>query len=838
MVMRNFNATQQTRSGTLTEVFEDIELTTDGFRSISKTVIPYARSKTITFTANSLKPFSKLYVLFDKRNVNAYVTPAASGAVGTTYSNFSDVVSPVAGSTLISDGVGNCEGTFTIPNPRISGNPQFPTGDITFVIQSDPNNRQVGDASSELVSRETSAEAIYSAKGILDTQQETIISTRNAIIRTTAHSQDSGIIVGAAQEVIRPEPVDFGGDGDDGSGDDGDPLGQTFVVVGPEGGPGDGGVFLTSCDIFFFAKDETYPVMLEIRNVINGFPGSKILPFGRKTLQTGEIITSTDGTVATTFTFDSPVYVQGGAEYCITLSTSTSDYKVWIADLGTQDTSGNEITKQPHAGILFKSSNGHTWTPSQTQDMKFSMKRAKFDTTAAGIVTLQNQTLPAKTLRVNPLEMLDASTNLKINHPGHGMYSTLNNVIISEVKSGATTTLAGAISDTATSITLTSGTNFDDTSGKYSRDASNVYLIKIGDEIISYTDISGTAITGATRAANSTTAVSHVNGATVELYQIHKVPLSDINKTHTALTNIEQNSYTIVLATTPVVDGAGSTSTFGGSVVTATENAQYDVSTTNIGLLVPSNTKVDAGFLSTTGTSPNGVETSFTKSTTRRTLPLQDNYYWGETNLVASGINETNEMSGIKSLSVPLILSTDFDSLSPVIDTQRLSMVAVANQINVINSSSDVYPTSIYKTMTEPTGDNHSAIYLTKKINLETPATSLRVLLDAARTSDASIKILFKILRVDDAFDFDEMSFKFFNDDGTVTGSGGPDITTRPSVAPNEYIENEYTAGVTDDGIGSPLEEFISFQIKIVMRTINQARPPLLKNLRVLALAT
>ena len=140
--------------------------------------------------------------------------------------------------------------------------------------------------------------------------------------------------------------------------------------------------------------------------------------------------------------------------------------------------------------------------------------------------------------------------------------------------------------------------------------------------------------------------------------------------------------------------------------------------------------------------------------------------------------------------------------------------------------------------MTEPTGDNHSAIYLTKKINLETPATSLRVLLDAARTSDASIKILFKILRVDDAFDFDEMSFKFFNDDGTVTGSGGPDITTRPSVAPNEYIENEYTAGVTDDGIGSPLEEFISFQIKIVMRTINQARPPLLKNLRVLALAT
>ena len=165
-------------------------------------------------------------------------------------------------------------------------------------------------------------------------------------------------------------------------------------------------------------------------------------------------------------------------------------------------------------------------------------------------------------------------------------------------------------------------------------------------------------------------------------------------------------------------------------------------------------------------------------------------------------------------------------------------MVAVANQINKIDSSSDVFPTSTYRAMTEPEGDNHSAIYLTKKINLETPATSLRVLFDAAREPDADIKVLFKTLRVDDAFDFDEMSFTFFNDDGTVAGSGGPDVTTRPSENINEFLEHEYTAGVTDDGIGSPLEEFVSFQIKIVMRTTNQTEPPRLKNLRVLALAT
>ena len=781
-----------------------------------------------------MKPFTRLYVYFDKKVVNAYVTPSATGAIGTAFSNFSNVASPVAGSNLISDGVGNCEGTFTIPDPKISGNPQFATGDIEFVITADVNNAQVGDGASEIVARQTYAEAIYSARGILDTQQETIIATRNAITRTTSLSQNSGTIIGGA---IGGGGGGFQDEGDGGA--SGDPLAQTFIVLDTDNqDEGATGAFLTSCDIFFFEKDAEYPVTMEIRNVVNGGPGPKILPFGRKTLQSGEITTSTDGNTATTFTFDSPVYVQGGTEYSICLLANTPDHKVWISDLGTQDTAGNEITDQPHVGVLFKSSNDTVWVPSPTQDMKFSLKRAKFDTTAAGTVTLQNKTLPVKTLRVNPLEMTDASTALKINHAGHGMYSTSNNVIIAGVKSGATTTLAGAISATATSITLTSGTNFDDTTGKYSKDASDVYYIIIDDEIISYTTISGTGITSATRGANSTTAVSHANGATVELYQIHKVPLYDINKTHTAIANIQQDSYTIVTSTTPVVDGAGSTATIGGSVVTATENAQYDVSTTNMGILVPARTKIDAGFLATSGTSPSGSETPFTKSTTRRALPLQDNYYWDTTNLVASGINETNEMSGTKSLSVPLTLSSDLNALSPVIDTQRMSMYAVANQINSIDSSSDVYPTSIYRAMTEPDGDNHSAIYLTKKINLETPATSLRVLLDAVRQSDASIKLLFKTLRVDDAFDFDEMSFTFFNDDGTVAGSGGPDVTTRPSERKNEFLEHEYTAGVTDDGIGSPLEEFIAFQIKIVMRTTNQSLPPLIKQLRVLALAT
>ena len=69
MVLRNYNASTQSRSGTLTEVVEDIELESQGFRSISKQVIPYVRSKTINISAKSMKPFTKLFVYFDKQDV-------------------------------------------------------------------------------------------------------------------------------------------------------------------------------------------------------------------------------------------------------------------------------------------------------------------------------------------------------------------------------------------------------------------------------------------------------------------------------------------------------------------------------------------------------------------------------------------------------------------------------------------------------------------------------------------------------------------------------------------------------------------------------------------------
>ena len=47
-----------------------------------------------------------------------------------------------------------------------------------------------------------------------------------------------------------------------------------------------------------------------------------------------------------------------------------------------------------------------------------------------------------------------------------------------------------------------------------------------------------------------------------------------------------------------------------------------------------------------------------------------------------------------------------------------------------------------------------------------------------------------------------------------------------------------YTAGVKDDGLGTALEPFIGFAIKLILQGTNSAQVPRLKDFRAIALAT
>ena len=153
--------------------------------------------------------------------------------------------------------------------------------------------------------------------------------------------------------------------------------------------------------------------------------------------------------------------------------------------------------------------------------------------------------------------------------------------------------------------------------------------------------------------------------------------------------------------------------------------------------------------------------------------------------------------------------------------------VAFSNRLNKISSASDLGVAALhgdYVNSEAAGGDSNEAIYITRRVALDNPASGIKLFLDINRFASADVKVMYKILRSDDASDFDEIGYNFFNT------TGAPDTVVNPSLDVDDFKEYEYTA--------NNLDEFIAFSIKIVMQGSNSSEPPRIKDLRAIALAT
>ena len=108
-----------------------------------------------------------------------------------------------------------------------------------------------------------------------------------------------------------------------------------------------------------------------------------------------------------------------------------------------------------------------------------------------------------------------------------------------------------------------------------------------------------------------------------------------------------------------------------------------------------------------------------------------------------------------------LNMTSTKENLSPVIDLDRKSIVAFTNRLNNIDSSSDVFPTTDFVSAT------NQMVIVTKQSIVPREFTSEscfdKVLHSAVRFSGAEIQLMCKILRSDDASDFDEIGWRYFN---------------------------------------------------------------------------
>lgn len=288
------------------------------------------------------------------RTITAYNSSTRVATVSQAWTTLPDTTSFYSIGNLRSDSAGSVAGIFTIPEGI------FRIGEKQF--------RMTDTASGDIPSSSTNGDASFFAQGLLQTTEETIVSTTVPAIQRN-NVNDTRIVsntTAANRTVVWT-----------------DPLAQTFLVS-PVQYPQ--GLFVSKIRVCFKTKDDIVPVTLQVRPSVNGYPSSSVIyPFGSVTLTPDKVKVAEDPNINdankfTEFIFDAPLYMQPG-EHCFVLLANTLKYEMWVAEIGKTDlTTNRQISEQPYGGSLFLSQNGSTWTADQSSDMMFKIFRYEFST--------------------------------------------------------------------------------------------------------------------------------------------------------------------------------------------------------------------------------------------------------------------------------------------------------------------------------------------------------------------------------------------------------------------------------------------------------------------------
>lgn len=429
-----------------------------------------------------------------------------------------------------------------------------------------------------------------------------------------------------------------------------------------------------------------------------------------------------------------------------------------------------------------------------------------------------------------------------VRHRNHGMHQRSNNVLIEGVVSEVPpTTLTTTLAQGATTIQVQDASQFHKIIGGSNIGNLNPGYIKINNELIQYSAISvnGQTITVATsgRAASGTADVEHPSGSVVECYNLDGIPLVDINKLHDHLECPWIDTYMLS------VDHVASNGIrAGGTDCYATQNVQFELLTPTVSTMVLPQTEINARVNTTTATSvgDGGGEggsspvdqNSFINNGNYIDIVLNSKNIFSSPQMIASKVNEENELDGSKSLTMAIELTTEKATLSPCIDLDRTSLITTTNRINWWPGGPSVYgqQNRIDRTQdvsTLPIGDQNDAVYITRLARLGREARSLKVDFQIARHPTTDVRIYYRAFKTGDAADPNTIGW-----------------TLMPLPTSNANLAEAYDTTPTDQFLWKDYSyearglNFNAFQVKIVMRSRSQAHVPLIADLRAIALAT
>lgn len=812
----------------------DIDL---GERVTDVQLATYMRSTELQFMASKLRPNTTVYAFFDNEPVSQYCRP----------------LNGKFGQKMVTNDKGEFIGVFKIPKGK------FFVGQKLFELTDEEDN--AGDKDE----RTTSAMAKFHSGGIQKTTEDVTLSVKPPKILSTCEwgnkLYEDGTFLESASHYARYKTADEYTDGStdivsstpfknlgaicrNGNWVLFDPVAQSFIV------DMEGGMFVTKINVYFAAKDTKAPVVLQLREMNNGYPSLKMPCDDSEVVIHPDDVIITNGSTPTTFKFPYPIYLEQGKEYCFVVISTSPNYRVHISKLGETDKiTGSLISKQPHLGSLFKSQNNTTWTPEQYEDIKFELYRAKFDHSGELKAVFNNSdNRDQDVLSDNPFETQLDSNKIRVYHPNHHfiegdkvkfnvltetwyrMIITTGDVIVGEKIKG--NTHAGEFYITEIQET--------DEQHTYNNKAYTIYQFKMtnlngkiieNEGFIGSTDVEIIADKYRARSlgidegdliTEKQTSVGILLDAINQ--DINGIPITEVAKNvHTVQAVDSYNSYVIT------VNGlATSTGRTYGKGVLAESNVQIDLMRVRL-------QSINFDFnpeWTYKGLSHSGIGSEFNDyETVTGSCNLNSHTYLEFPMKLATKLNEDLIIS---KKSFTLIgqykNSYGLDNLSPVIDLKSANLTMIANKIN--NQDADTYniepihdETDQYIEETDSSEAMGICRYVSQVGNLKIPATSIKVYIDCHKNIFNTIDVYYRTVKT-----FEDVNIN------TKEWILAPFDIDFISEKPDEFIEGEISIpGIESDM--TEIEEFKSYQIKIVMRTTNSAKPPKLMNLRTIAVS-
>ena len=268
----------------------------------------------------------------------------------------------------------------------------------------------------------------------------------------------------------------------------------------------------------------------------------------------------------------------------------------------------------------------------------------------------------------------------------------------------------------------------------------------------------------------------------------------------------------------------------GGTGVIATQNQMFDQFVPQISNILPNNTTLAAKVKLTEGSSyadnrNTASGYSRAKASSFTSVQLNDVNFNDTPKAIFSDSNESiSPLSGNRSITMQLDLSTTDNKVSPIVDLQRASMLMFENIIDKQDSAATSgfnVPIS-FVNETHPTDGSSAAKHITKTVTLEEPGVGLKILFAANRPSASNFRVYFKTGTTDE--NLDDVNFV-----EVAESTNNPADESKST-----FRQYEYLAG----GQVGNLDTFTQFQVKIVMESTNSSKVPTIKDLRTIALVT